>query len=420
MSTKEPAYTVANAVEIFYSYAHADRVLRDELEKHLSVLKRQGFISNWHDRLIQPGADWENEIDNHLATSHIILLLVSSDFLASDYCYGVEMSRAMQRHYTGEARVVPIILRPAYWQHTPFSRLQALPTDGKPITQWKDIDLAFVDIVTGLREIIKNVQPPTPRISTPHTLSTLNTVEKDASTPFQDRWESAGPLGPLIHSFIASKQWGQAESTVRMIEEHNVKSKVLSNLAMELAENQEWQRAEAIAYTIEKESDQEVALVTIVNKLIEAKQWERAEAVAHSSGSLSLHSVMIQALITNGEQQRAFALAYNMQNFQHQYYSYSNETDEIDAFLHHSKPRAIKATERYQRPRETTKWYRRSTTLFIFMLVVLIGLAIAFFTPLRKWFIALLAAPGLLIWGTIGLLFIIGVIVIILRRLKNR
>src|SRR5437016_3708622 len=96
-------------VSVFYSYAHQDEALRQQLETHLSLLRRQGLISEWHDREILPGAEWGREIDEHLETASIILLLISADFLASDYCYDKEMTRALERHQRGEVRVIPII-----------------------------------------------------------------------------------------------------------------------------------------------------------------------------------------------------------------------------------------------------------------------------------------------------------------------
>ena len=90
-------------LEALISYAHRDEKLKDELRKHLSMLKRQGIISEWHDRAIDAGADWSKEIDTHLESAKIILLLISPDFLASDYCYNIEMKRAMERHDRGEA-----------------------------------------------------------------------------------------------------------------------------------------------------------------------------------------------------------------------------------------------------------------------------------------------------------------------------
>src|SRR6266702_8410929 len=103
---------LANALELFYSYDHKDERLRKRLETHLSNLQRRGLITGWHDRNISAGTAWASEIDKHLNTAHIILLLISPDFIASEYCYSVEMMRAMERHKAGEARIIPVIMRP--------------------------------------------------------------------------------------------------------------------------------------------------------------------------------------------------------------------------------------------------------------------------------------------------------------------
>ena len=139
-------------VEIFFSYAHEDEELRKELVKHLRLLERQGIISTWYDRDIHAGAEWQKEIDKHLNTTDIILLLVSADFLNSDYCYSSEMIRAIERHERGEARVIPVILRPVYWQNAPFGKLQALPKNILPVTEWRSRDAALFDIAEGIRE----------------------------------------------------------------------------------------------------------------------------------------------------------------------------------------------------------------------------------------------------------------------------
>ena len=145
------------SVKIFYSYAHEDEDLRDELEKHLILLRRQGVITQWHDRQITAGQEWRGQIDEHLHTADLILLLISADFVASDYCYDVELMRALERHKRGSAIVIPIILRPVdNWQSAPFGGLQALPQDGKPVTTWEHQDEAFADIVQGIRRTILN------------------------------------------------------------------------------------------------------------------------------------------------------------------------------------------------------------------------------------------------------------------------
>jgi HEAT repeat protein len=158
--------------EVFLSYAREDEELCKKLEAHLSLLKRQGTISTWHDRNINAGSEWKRDIDAHLNMAQIILLLVSPDFIASDYCYSTEMTRAMERHDSGEARVIPIILRPVDWQRAPFGKLQALPRDAKPVTDWSSQDQAFYDIVQGIRSLVETfVSPRSGQGSPPTALS---------------------------------------------------------------------------------------------------------------------------------------------------------------------------------------------------------------------------------------------------------
>lgn len=148
--------STARPIEIFCSYSHKDEKLRKELEKHLAVLQRQNVATIWHDRAIMPGELLNDEIDEHLNSASIILALFSPDFIASDYCYQVEMKTALERHDVGEARVVPIILRPCDWGKTPFSRLLALPQDGKPVTAWRSRDEAFTNVAAGLWKTIED------------------------------------------------------------------------------------------------------------------------------------------------------------------------------------------------------------------------------------------------------------------------
>ncbi|NKL39163.1 toll/interleukin-1 receptor domain-containing protein [Rhizobium sophorae] len=136
---------------VFFSFSHADGALRDQLEKQLSMLRRQGVIETWHDRRVGAGDEFEREIDEHINTDDIILLLVSADFLASDYCYDIEMKRAMERHERKEAIVIPVILRACDWKHAPFGKLKGVPEDGRPVTQWTDIDAALLEVAQAVR-----------------------------------------------------------------------------------------------------------------------------------------------------------------------------------------------------------------------------------------------------------------------------
>jgi TIR domain/NB-ARC domain len=144
-------------VEVFFSYSHKDEKLRDELETHLAMLKREGVIRGWHDRKITAGKGWDGKIHEKLDASDIILLLVSANFLASDYCFENEVGRAIDRHEAGKACVIPIILRPCDWTRALFSSLQALPKNAKPITRWTNRDEAFLDVAEGIRRAVEEL-----------------------------------------------------------------------------------------------------------------------------------------------------------------------------------------------------------------------------------------------------------------------
>jgi internalin A len=144
------------AVRVAFSYSHKDEELRDRLEVHLKLLQRQGFVSSWHDRKISPGDKWKDVIDENFRTAGLILLLVSADFIASDYCYETEMKKALERETQRQALVVPIILRACNWEGAPFAHLQLLPKDAKPVTGWQNQDEAWTDVAMGLQRAIEN------------------------------------------------------------------------------------------------------------------------------------------------------------------------------------------------------------------------------------------------------------------------
>jgi hypothetical protein len=147
---------------VFFSYSHKDEELRDQLEIHLSMLKRQGLIESWHDRRISVGDDFAGKISEEVERADIILLLVSPDFLASKYCYDVEMKRAMERHHAGQARVIPVILRHCDWFSAPFGKLLAAPKDAKPVRAWPDLDEAFLDVVRSIRAALPKAEKAVP------------------------------------------------------------------------------------------------------------------------------------------------------------------------------------------------------------------------------------------------------------------
>ncbi|MFO1155993.1 MAG: SUMF1/EgtB/PvdO family nonheme iron enzyme [Rhodospirillales bacterium] len=145
-------------ISLFYSYSHKDEELRQRLEDHLAALRWSGLIAEWHDRNIDVGDEWAKEIDDNLSTADIILLLVSASFIASQYCWSVEMTKALQRHDEGDAKVIPVILRPCRWGITPFAKLQAAPADAKPVTSWPDLDAALDDVAGKIARVVTDLQ----------------------------------------------------------------------------------------------------------------------------------------------------------------------------------------------------------------------------------------------------------------------
>lgn len=165
---------------IFFSYSHKDEVLRNELEAHLALLKHEGLVESWHDRRIVAGDELDETIFGQLEAANIILLLVSSDFMSSNYCYSREMMRAMERHQTQEARVIPVILRHCDWTNAPFGKLMAVPRDAKPVTSWPDRDEAFADVAKQVRQAVESIRtsnspkkPSNPRSSASSNVSAL-------------------------------------------------------------------------------------------------------------------------------------------------------------------------------------------------------------------------------------------------------
>ena len=122
-------------LRLFISYAHEDEPFRSDLEAHLSPLQHRGLITNWSDRRIAPGTDWNQEISTNLEAADIVVLLVSSHFVASTYCYGREMQLALSLHDSGALNVVPVITRACRWEQLPFGRLQALPGVGQKLEE---------------------------------------------------------------------------------------------------------------------------------------------------------------------------------------------------------------------------------------------------------------------------------------------
>lgn len=210
---------------VFFSYSHSDEALRDQLEKQLTMLKRQGVIESWHDRRIGAGQEIDAAIDDHINSDEIILLLVSPDFIASDYCYNVEVARAMERHKAKDAIVIPVILRACDWHHAPFGKLLGTPQDGKPVTLWPDRDEALLQVAKEVRKAAerwRSSQSSTPsqteRVDMASTISAQSTV----------------PSGPRSSNLRVAKTFTQLDKDQFQIETFEYIARYFENSLEEL------------------------------------------------------------------------------------------------------------------------------------------------------------------------------------------
>lgn len=147
-------------VSIYYSYAREDTKFLADLLSKLSLLRQDGFIHEWHEAQIIPGAERKREVIKKLNQAQIFLPLISSDYFNSEETGSSEMPLAFERYGRKELIIIPVLLRPSEWKCTPLSRFQSVPRDGRPISAWRDKDEAWVEVVTGLRLAIEALKGP--------------------------------------------------------------------------------------------------------------------------------------------------------------------------------------------------------------------------------------------------------------------
>ena len=218
----------SNPIRLFFSYAHEDEKLRDKLADHLMGLQKDGLIAAWHDRKITAGSDWEGEIKENLETADIILLLISSDFFASRYCWDVEFKTALEKYENQSARVIPVILRPMDWQIEILRGLQALPTDALAVTSWPNEDEAFVDIVKGIRRVVEE-------------LTQVEVIEETSTTaiatnPFGDRGKITNPEKFFGREFLLQEIFTELKKggSISLVGESQVgKSSIISQICQQ-------------------------------------------------------------------------------------------------------------------------------------------------------------------------------------------
>lgn len=146
------------ASRLLYVYTQSDAALREELERHLSVMRRQRVIEGWHDQLLTPGDDARARLNQQLREADIVLLLLSADFIASDSCYET-LQRALRRHDDRSALLIPVIVRPFDWRGSPIGGMEVLPADGRAVTLWPNRDEAWLDVAQGIRRLFDNMEP---------------------------------------------------------------------------------------------------------------------------------------------------------------------------------------------------------------------------------------------------------------------
>jgi len=186
-------------LRVHHALRHEDEGYRDELEKHLALLERNGVVEEWYDRKIAAGSEWAGEIGANLEQADVVLLVVSASFLASDYCYDKAMKRAMERHESRQARVIPVILRPVdNWHTAPFGKLQACPTNGTPVTKWDDRDVAFADVARCVREAVEELAANESQV--PGTVGTAMFQVPPPNPYFQGRGQDLAKLHRQLNS----------------------------------------------------------------------------------------------------------------------------------------------------------------------------------------------------------------------------
>ncbi len=195
------------SMKTFISYSHKDEKALERLHTHLAVLRRESRIDAWFDRKILPGGQIDSEILLQLEASSLILLLVSPDFLASDYCIEREMEYAFERHRSGEARIIPIIVEPCDWASTELRNLNALPRDGKAISEWANQEAAYHDVVRGLRRVLDAVREP-------------QAVEIPAGGTVSDTVRSGGSLYRIKRTFDEVDRSEFCEAAFAIIREY--------------------------------------------------------------------------------------------------------------------------------------------------------------------------------------------------------
>lgn len=186
-------------VKIFISYSRKDIAYKEELVEFLAPMRRQGLINDWHDKNIIPGEKWEDELLEELATTDVVVFLISPSFLNSDYIDRVEIKNALKRQQEGTVSIVPILVRPSFFKDTELASFMALPSDAKSVSEHKSRDKAWLEITEGLKRVIlkikRNKELP----------STFQQKENKTSTQFSNQTNISGNGNIVIQGVSGSQ-----------------------------------------------------------------------------------------------------------------------------------------------------------------------------------------------------------------------
>ena len=190
------------AIELVYICAPEDEDLRAQLDTHLTGMKRGGLLHTWHAGEILPGRVLADELANHLRAARLILPLVSARFLVDYTSYEVALPLAMQQLAEGQARILPVLLAPVNWQHTPFAHLKAIPANGKPVTSWTNRDKALTSIAADIRTaLLEELPVPVPARGA-HTNGMMDALVDDASATSMEGESMLSTPGDLTDSAL--------------------------------------------------------------------------------------------------------------------------------------------------------------------------------------------------------------------------
>lgn len=212
------------SINVFIAYSRKDKEFKDRIYKHLSVLERNKMIKNWYDGLISPGQEWDKKVSEALKKSKIVLLLISANFIASDYCFDRELKKALKRHKSGKSVVIPIILRKCLWKDTPIGNLQVVPKDGIPIDNpiWHNEDEGYYDVVSKIKGVAQNILS----LDNPNAQLENNSINKILA-----KGESKNLIDKLGEQILINKQLEQSNISLRKLanERQNKLRKLMLN-----------------------------------------------------------------------------------------------------------------------------------------------------------------------------------------------